>query len=160
MTLTLGEHRRLAISNCSRRCSFWPDRLGDKADAVHAVFESGRTGRETATALSAIGITTNQTSVWRHSQHLSPAEDAEDSPTGDVPATKTMDFLDAVIAASFRNRKHWKPSIKDGLDALKLRNELNGGSDNPMAEMLRAMGEALDEPEPDLQPDDSREENT
>ena len=139
------EARSLTISDCHPNCSFYPDKLGTQADAVHRIFEAGGTQRHIAEVLAGIGITTTQASVGRHRQHLTVTDpddiDEPGTPTKTIP---TMDFVDAVISSSFRARKNWRPSIRDGLDALKLRIELNGGAEGPMAALMEALASAAD----------------
>lgn len=137
------------IAFCDPRCKLNPARLGDKADAVIALFEAGGTNKAIFDKLSAIGVETSEPGVTRHRrEHLRPAEGSEFDENARPPGT--FELVDAILAAGWRNRKHWRPTLNDTLRAAQMKIDMGGGEWDPM---LQALEEALDHADADVELD-------
>lgn len=127
------------IAFCDPRCKLNPARLGDKADAVIALFEAGGTNRAIFEKLTAISVETSEPGVTRHRrEHLRQAEGSEFDENERAPGT--FELVDAILAAGWRNRRHWRPTLNDTLRAAQLKIDMGGGEWDPM---LQAMEDAL-----------------
>lgn len=143
VTVAAATPRKLVVA-CPPECSLHPDKIGEAASrALLAAREKGLGAvlfaRE---AEGLLGRRVPTSNVSRHLKHYrEPApEDIPDvepgKPVGDLA------LLDAIIAAGARNSKAWKPTIKDTLDAMKLKMQLTGNS--AFEDMLSMMDSALD----------------
>lgn len=80
-----------------------------------------------------VGFTVNEAAAFRHLKHYKEVDpEAED--TGHA---SDIEILDAVIQSAWRNRKNWKPTLRDMLEAMGKKHSLTGGS--AFADMLSAM---------------------
>jgi hypothetical protein len=88
-----------------------------------------------------LGYTGSVTSMQRHLKHLRPA--ADDLTPELPPGQKASDLeiLDAIVTAGYRNAKSWKPTIKDTMDAMRLKMQMTGNS--AFQDMLDAMERGL-----------------
>jgi hypothetical protein len=117
------------VAVCEPLCSLSEEAVGPAISAV--VIEMRERGAGAPTIhrrIAELGYKGHQNSVTRHLKHLRPAEE---DPTTQVPAGQKvgdLEILDSIIAAGFRNSKNWKPSIKDTLDAMKLKAQMTGNS--------------------------------
>jgi hypothetical protein len=86
-----------------------------------------------------------QTTVERHLKHL---REAVEEPEGEEPVVRTVsdiEILDSIIVSGFRHSKNWKPTIRDTLEAMKLKSQMTGNS--AFENMLTAMEAGLRESE-------------
>lgn len=136
--------------NCPNSCQFHPDTIGQEtADKLRAFAETKPTQRAfQMQAAKLLGRAVSGTGVWRHFKHYrhthDPArgEEAQEIATDAVKKVPDLVILDSIIASGFRNSKNWKPTIKDTLDAMKLKAQMTGNS--AFEDLLAAMNASLD----------------
>ncbi len=144
--------QRLIVGNCHGQCTFYPGKLNELHEAVHAIFEAGGTNDSIAERLRAIGIQTNKTSVWRHRRHLVKAAPQDDAPP-EGAEVKDIDIVEAALRKAWANRRNWKPSLADTIKLIQLKHDLTGGRDyDPMLETMAAAISDGDLPDP-INPD-------
>lgn len=120
--------RKVAI-NCPIACSLHPDKIGwDKANALAALRANGAGERVfTRRGSEIVGYPIPTSNVQRHLRHYVPI--ADDAPTSDDAQKKTdIEILDSIIVSGYRNSRSWKPTIRDTLDAMKLKMQMTGNS--------------------------------
>lgn len=132
---------------CEPNCSLDESKIGvGPAAALLALRNSGLTGRPFARQASVIvGYEIPSTNAVRHVRHYRELETGEaPPPEPGEPGHKVSDLqiLDDIISAGARNSRSWKPTIKDTLDAMKLKMQLTGNS--AFEDMLSMMDSALD----------------
>lgn len=91
-----------------------------------------------------LGRKINMSTMQRHLLHYKEAADP-DAPEDEGPRPTDLAILDGIIVAGYRNAKSWRPSIKDTLDAMKLKVQMTGQS--AFEDMITAMNEAMDLPD-------------
>lgn len=137
----------LAI-NCPEACSYHPSKIGQKnANALKAIRENGagqtifmRRGAEI------LGHPLTHGSVQRHlAGHYVPISGDSD-PLEVGPKPGDIEILDSIIAAGFRNSRNWKPTIRDTLEAMKLKTQMTG---NSAFDDLLSLFDSADDPEPE-----------
>ena len=133
--------RKFAI-NCPGNCSFHPAKIGNKhAGALRMLKENGA-GREVFARRAAeiLGHPVHESNVARHLRHyVEVTKDEPEVETGPKPTD--LAILDAIITSGYRNSRNWKPTIKDTLDAMKLKVQMTGQS--AFEDMLAQMDAAL-----------------
>ena len=132
--------------NCPPECSLHPDKIGQPvANALLAFKESGfgvtRFRREAGALLGRELVASSVSRHLLHYRESDPRTDPVVTPDNTKRATD-LEILDEIIVAGFRNSKSWKPTIKDTLDAMKLKSQMTGNS--AFQDMLDAMDSALD----------------
>ncbi|HSE46752.1 MAG TPA: hypothetical protein VLA89_15630 [Gemmatimonadales bacterium] len=134
---------------CHPDCNLNPEKIGqDAANAILTFFESGMTGRALARKAGAlIGREIPSTSMQRHLKHYKPLREEDPEPEEAQKRASDVEILDEIITAGYRNSKNWKPSIKDTLDAMKLKQAMTGGS--AFEDFMGALNAALDLPPED-----------
>lgn len=130
---------------CPAECSLHPDKIGQaQAEALMSIRASGAGIRKFMTqGATIVGRELAFATVQRHVKHYRlavPEDEIVDAP----PDKKVgdLEILDAIIAAGARNSRSWKPTIKDTLDAMKLKMQITGNS--AFEDMLAAMEAGLD----------------
>lgn len=121
--------RKLGI-NCDPRCNFHPDKIGwDAATKLAATRARGAGAITWARAASEVlGREIKITGgIGRHFDHYVGPADAP-APEDSAPKPSDIDILDSIIGSGFRNSKNWKPSIRDTLEAMKLKASMTGNS--------------------------------
>lgn len=123
------DQKRYSIA-CPDLCQLHPDKIGqEKAEALLALKENGygiaRFGRG---SLAVLGYEVPERSLQRHLKHYvelagTPFEEPEGRRASDV------EILDAVIQSAWKNRAHWKPSLRDMLEAMAKKHAITGGSE-------------------------------
>lgn len=133
-------------NNCPRNCSLRREAIGEQAAlAMKAMRENGAGRRVIKPRLEGLlGRPVSDSVLDRHLKHYVEVADA---PQLDENAPKPTDLLivDAIIGAGYRNSRNWKPTIRDTLDAMKLKMQMTGLS--AFEDMLKAMDEALTLPD-------------
>jgi len=124
--------------NCSTACQFHPDSIGqDKADQLKSWWEAGDSARvlgRKATAL--LGRNVDHSVFFKHANnHYRELVQEPEPESGDKVGDLQM--LDGIIQAAARNSKNWKPTIRDALEAMKLKLQITGNS--AFDDMLAAM---------------------
>lgn len=140
--MTATPHKLVAV--CPPRCAV--DEAGPEIGAVVIEMrERGAGAPLIHRRISELGFKALQGSVSTHiGKHL---KESEDAPAAALPENKgkratDLEILDEIIVSGFRNSKNWKPTIKDTLDAMKLKAQLTGSS--AFEDMLAMMDSALD----------------
>ena len=130
--------------NCPPLCSFHPDKIGaEKADVLCALREGGAgTNVFTRQASEVLGRQVNESSALRHFKHYREVAPEEEQRLESGKVAGDLEILNDIIAAGHRNHRSWKPSIKDTLDAMRLKVQLTGNS--AWEDMLAAMEAGLD----------------
>lgn len=119
--------KRLAI-NCPENCGFAIRAIGpEKAEALKKIAETGVGyivfARE---ATPILGREPAPASVSRHLKHYVEIE--ADDPIEVGPKPSDIEILDSIIVSGFRNSRNWKPTIRDTLEAMKLKVQMTGNS--------------------------------
>ena len=146
--MTATRHKLVAV--CPENCGVHVDSVGEAiAATVIEMRERGAGAPAIHKRITEMGFTKLQGSVSTHLRHL---RDVDDAPAAALPENKgkratDLEILDEIIVSGFRNSKTWKPTIKDTLDAMKLKAQLTGSS--AFEDMLAMMDAALDLPEED-----------
>lgn len=125
---------------CPPGCSLHPDKIGQAVSEALLAIRANGGGRPALIKRGSelLGRPIPNTVMQRHVDHF--RELADDTPQ-DGPRPGDVAILDSIIAAGYRNSKNWKPTIKDTLDAMKLKVQMTGQS--AFEDMLAAM-EAAD----------------
>lgn len=136
------EGKKLVVV-CPEQCSLRPDKIGDHVtNVLIAMRENG--GGSPAMSRRATELLKRRvppTNMQRHLAHFKELADDDPIKAGG-PRPTDLHILDSIIVAGFRNSRNWKPSIKDTLDAMKLKTQMTGQS--AFEDMLTAMDAALD----------------
>jgi hypothetical protein len=141
--MTASKPRLVAV--CPDNCGVHVDSVGEAISAtVIEMRERGAGAPAIHKRIKEMGFTRLQGSVSTHLKHL---KDVDDAPAAANPENKgkratDLEILDEIIVSGFRNSKSWKPTIKDTLDAMKLKAQLTGSS--AFEDMLAMMDSALD----------------
>lgn len=143
------------ILRCPDNCSLRPAAIGNGVTAVLTDMREKGSGSRTMRARAAelLGRPVPGSNMDRHLEHYREAV-PEDEQTEAGPRPTDVSILDAIIESGHRNSKNWRPTIKDVLDAMKLKVQMTGQS--AFEDMLTAMDAALDLA--DEEEDDEEEE--
>lgn len=134
---------RNLVIQCPPTCSLHPDKIGaDQAAALLLLRENGAGSqvfpREAAKIL---GRRLSGGTVSRHLQHYKEAEDPDSGGATPSKVVADLEILNEIIARGFQNSKAWKPTIKDTMEAMKLKMQMTGNS--AFDDMLAAMEAGL-----------------
>ena len=136
----LPPKRKLA-TNCHPLCSLREEVIG--ADAALFLKDARENGmgivRFQRAAEEKLGRSLNTESIRRHLKHYREIDEFAPADGGEKPSD--IAILDSIVAAGYRNSRNWKPTIRDTLDAMKLKAQMTGQS--AFEDMLAAMDEAL-----------------
>lgn len=129
------------VANCPDACSLHPEKIGNAAtEALLAARQNGAGAQSLAKRASELlGRTVHSGTMGRHIDHM--RELADDQPDLTGPRPTDIQILDGIIVAGFRNSRNWKPTIKDTLDAMKLKTAMTGQS--AFEDMLNALEAGL-----------------
>lgn len=132
------------VAACPDNCSFHEDKIGkDVAEALLSLRQEGYGGpRFTAAASRLLGRKVPATNVQRHLKHYREVDENPPEIVEDGRKIGDLEILDTIIASGARNSRNWKPTIKDTLDAMKLKLQITGNS--AFEDMLAAMEAGLD----------------
>lgn len=121
---------RKLVSICPSKCSFHPTVIGDEAAAQLQAFREA--GSATTTwleqAQQVLGHPVSRTAGIRHlTGHY---RDAVEPRAEQLPGPKRgdLEILDLIIQRGAENSQNWKPSIKDTIEAMKLKMQMTGNS--------------------------------
>lgn len=142
---------RKLVVKCHKLCTFHPDTIGEeKAEILKALREGGAgVIKFTRAASELLDRPIDDTNVKRHFKHYRDAEEPrpDDAPLPPGGKVTDLEILNDIIEAGHRNSRSWKPTIKDTLDAMRLKVQLTGNS--AFEDMIAAMDAALDLAEDD-----------
>ncbi len=116
--------------NCPDLCSFHPSKIGWKnANALMAARARGA-GAPTLKRIAEelLGHPVPSTNMQRHVKHYVKEAEPEDQTPISGPKPTDIDILDSIIVSGYRNSKNWKPTIRDTLEAMKLKTQMTGNS--------------------------------
>lgn len=135
--------------NCDPRCSLRAEVIGNHNAAVLKTMRENGAGWGTmlrrAEELMPQRKPLAKSVMQRHLKHYVEVvnPDAPAEPEG--PRPTDLAILDGIILSGFRNSRNWKPTIRDTLDAMKLKVQMTGQS--AFEDMLAAMDAAFDLPD-------------
>jgi len=131
--LTLDTIPKLGI-NCPTNCTFHPNKIGWQAAEALAAARARGAGSNVwkRAAEEVVGRSISDGVVSRHlygkvQHYLKPAEPVDET-VEPVKKPSDVEILDSIIGAGFRNSKNWKPTIRDTLEAMKLKTSMTGNS--------------------------------
>jgi hypothetical protein len=129
------------VANCPDACSLSPEKIGQAAtEALLAARANGAGAPALAKrAAELLGRPVPSSNMQRHVTHI--RELAADEPSVDGPRPTDLQILDSIIVSGFRHSKNWRPTIKDTLDAMKLKTAMTGQS--AFEDMLNALEAGL-----------------
>lgn len=115
---------------CPQACSLHPDVIGPgAAAALLAIRENGAGanifGRRAAEIL---GHPVPASNIARHLRHYKEASDPNEAPPDPSKKLGDLEILDLVIQRGAANSGNWKPTIKDTIEAMKLKLQMTGNS--------------------------------
>lgn len=141
---------RKLVPACPDNCSLRPDAIGARYTAVICEMRANGAGSlKISTRLGQLfKRPVPSSNVERHLRHLREVEEAPDQPQMAGPKPNDLEIIDSIIAAGFRNSKNWKPTIRDTLDAMKLKVQMTG---NSAFDDLIALFDSADDPEPEIE---------
>lgn len=162
--------KRLTVA-CPSACSLNPEKIGPGITGVLLEMRANGAGSPSMTRrfIELSGHPFAQTNMERHLKHYKELDPEPEEPSGAVPDEKLgdLDILDRIIQQGARNSRNWKPTIKDTLEAMKLKMQITGNSafDNMLAAMEAGLQLAegvpedeIEAPEALLSPDERPEE--
>lgn len=135
--------KRLLLQ-CPDNCSLRPAAIGAGVTAALTAMREQGAGRNVMSARAAelLGHPVPTSNMQRHFEHYRDAvPEDEEILTGKAPSH--VEILDKIVEAGYRNSKSWRPTLKDVMEAMKLKASLTGQS--AFEDMLTAMNAALDE---------------
>ena len=139
---------------CPVSCSLNENRIGAEAAEQLADLRAKGYGRARfgRVANNITGKMLGTETIQNHFKHYHEAAPPEES-DGAQNDEKVGDLaiLESIIAAGYRNSKNWRPSIKDTMEAMKLKMQLTGNS--AFEDMLEAMALAGDFEEEEVMPE-------
>lgn len=135
--------------NCPARCSLRVEVIGShNAGVLKTMRENGAgwgTMLRRAEELLPQRVPLAKSVMQRHLKHYVETVDETAPPEPDGPRPTDLAILDGIIIQGFRNSRNWKPTIRDTLDAMKLKIQMTGQS--AFEDMLQAMDAAFELPE-------------
>lgn len=140
--------RKYAL-NCPDNCSLRPAVVGQRlTNVLLEMRENGAGGRTmTQRATEVLGRPVPSSNMQRHITHFVETK-GEDEPVAAGPKPSDLAILDAIIVSGFQNSKSWKPTIRDTLEAMKLKIQMTG---NSAFDDLIALFDVVDEDDPDFE---------
>lgn len=120
--------KKLGIA-CPENCSLSPIKIGWKNANALAATRARGAGQIVfqRRAQELLGHPVPSTNIQRHFKHyVEPEEPHHEENPG--PKKPDVAILDEIIAAGSRNSKNWKPTIRDTLEAMKLKMQMTGNS--------------------------------
>ena len=118
------------VIGCPRACSFHPDTIGPGAAAALLAIRENGAGQNifARRAKEILGHPVPLSSVSRHLRHYKEAEDPNAGPPDPSKKLADLEILDLVIQRGAANSGNWKPTIKDTIEAMKLKLQMTGNS--------------------------------
>lgn len=127
------------VQRCPRECSLNPETMtSGQTDALLLLRETGAgmvVWRRNAADI--LGRDVSPASASRHLRHYKEADDTPRNSTSKEARPSDVEILDELIVAGWHNSQNWKPSIRDTLEAMKLKSAMTGNS--AFQNMLDAM---------------------
>jgi hypothetical protein len=154
-----GKLSKVAI-NCPDKCSLHPSKIGAKNAAIlKAMRENGAGGPTMGRKIAELlGHPMPQSNIARHLHHYVEIVDPKmPDESVDIQGGKPTDveMLDAIILSGYRNSKNWKPTIRDTLEAMKLKVQMTGNS--AFDDLISLFDSATDPDEPEEGSDEAPE---
>lgn len=132
------------VLQCPDNCSLRPAAIGAGVTAALTDMREKGAGSPTMARRAAelLGHPVPVSNMSRHLDHFREAV-PDDPADPETKAPSHVEILDKIVEAGYRNSKSWKPTLKDVMEAMKLKASLTGQS--AFEDMLSAMNAALDE---------------
>lgn len=125
----MASHSPRLVAVCEPQCSLDEAVVGQAISAVVIDMRMAGTGAPSIhKRIAELGYGGHVNSVSRHLKHLRPEEDTAQPVIPEGGKAGDVEILDGIIQAGYRNSKNWKPTIKDTLDAMKLKAQMTGNS--------------------------------
>lgn len=115
---------------CPEECSLHPSKIGQGVAEVLLLMRENGAGSGTI-AKRAAELLKRPVPTSNAARHVKHYKEVEERPGGYVdPAKKLADLeiLDLVIQRGAQNSANWKPTIKDTIEAMKLKTQMTGNS--------------------------------
>lgn len=118
------------IIGCPQACSFHPDTIGPGAAAALLAIRENGAGQNVFArrAKEILGHPVPLSNVARHLRHYKEATSPDAPAPLDGKKPSDLEILDAVILRGFQHSHTWKPTIKDTIEAMKLKLQMTGNS--------------------------------
>ena len=116
---------------CPSSCSLHPDKIGPGISKALAAIRANGAGANVFArrASELLGHPVPTSNVSRHLNHYrDPAEAPVSAAAESGERVSDLQILDLVIQQGAQNSKNWKPSIKDTMEAIKLKMQMTGNS--------------------------------
>lgn len=130
---------------CPANCSLRPEAIGPGLTAVLLQMRENGAGEPSMTRRMSelIGRPFPKTNMTRHLKHYRDLNSEEIESAEDEDSEKVSDLavIERIIAAGVRNQKTWRPTLRDTMDAVKLKMQLTGNS--IYEDFLSGMDEAV-----------------
>ena len=151
MPATQTTKRLVAV--CPDSCSLNPEKIGGAITEALLAARANGAGQPALMkrASELLGRPVPHGNMQRHMAHMRELAEDEPADLGDGKRPTDLAILDAIIIAGHKNSRAWKPTIKDTLDAMKLKIQMTGQS--AFEDMLTAMDAALDAAEDEEEDD-------
>ena len=141
------------VAICPDQCSLREEVIGGPATALIIAMRENGAGQPTVKVRleEHLGRKVPGSSLYRHIGHLKEVTETVGGPLMPDKKLADLDILDLVIQRGAANSNNWKPTIKDTIEAMKLKMQMTGNSafddllamlDGPDA--IEAMGENQD----------------
>jgi hypothetical protein len=130
------------VIGCPTVCSLSPHRIGETAaEQLRLVRQAGYGAvvfeRRTKEIL---GWAPSRNAISRHLRHY--REELDETQKGPAERVADLEFLQGVIDQAYKNRGSWRPTLRDALEAMKLKHTMTGGSE--MADLLAIFEKAAE----------------
>lgn len=134
---------------CPDQCSLRPEKIGPGPTAVLLALRENGAGAPSFArrAVEILGRPVPITNVQRHLKHYKVPEDNPGSFVMPGKKLADLEILDLVIQRGAANSNSWKPSIKDTIEAMKLKMQMTGNSAFDDLIALLDGADPLDEPD-------------
>ena len=151
---TLPAATKKLAYNCPPGCSLSPSKTGQRIANIVMEMRLQGAGRMPIKARmeGLLDRRIGHSTVASHLNHFVELSDEPPMPL-DAPRPNDIAILDAIIGSGFRNSRNWKPTIRDTLDAMKLKAQMTGQS--AFEDMLAAMDAAMELPEDEIEAEEA-----
>lgn len=116
--------------NCPDNCSLRSDAIGPGFTAILLAMRENGAGEPAMTRRISelLGRPFPKTNMQRHLKHYRVLND-NDADGDELPEKLTdLEALEQIIQSGVRNHRQWKPTLRDTMDAIKLKMQLTGNS--------------------------------
>lgn len=140
--------------NCPPNCSLRREAIGPQNAGILKMMRENGSGSRLMVKRAAglLGHPVSGSVMDRHLKHYVEVDsDPEEPETAERP--NDIAILDSIIFSGFKNSRNWRPTIRDTLDAMKLKAQMTGQS--AFEDMLAAMDAAMELPDEEIESDEA-----